>query len=252
MTHTGHRGSYGQVTKRETLNKTAPLKHPRRDTTLEDQSPQANQSLAMNTEMDSSLKYREQHKERLNYMPWLYWSLKPKQREWARTWQQEWQTYLQEMETVTITGECFISPKANIFAERGRPIVIAHGSTIAAEVVLHGPISIGEHVSINHHATLDGGKKGIVIGNHCRIAAYSSLFAFNHGVNQNRMIREQPVTSEGIVLEEDVWLGAHSGITDGVTLRSGCVVGMHSVVTKNVASNAIVAGNPAKIIKYRD
>ena len=36
------------------------------------------------------LKYREQHKHRLNYMPWLYWSLKPKHREWAEAWQMEY------------------------------------------------------------------------------------------------------------------------------------------------------------------
>ncbi len=36
---------------------------------------------------DSLLKYREQHKHRLNYMPWLYWTLKPKHRVWAEEWQ---------------------------------------------------------------------------------------------------------------------------------------------------------------------
>ena len=43
---------------------------------------------------DPLLKYREQHKHRLNYMPWLYWSLKPKHREWAEAWQKEYQNYL--------------------------------------------------------------------------------------------------------------------------------------------------------------
>lgn len=38
---------------------------------------------------DSLLKYREQHKHRLNYMPWLYWTLKPKHRVWAEEWQKE-------------------------------------------------------------------------------------------------------------------------------------------------------------------
>ena len=51
---------------------------------------------------DPLLKYREQHKHRLNYMPWLYWSLKPKNRVWAEAWQQEYQAYLMEMETVEI------------------------------------------------------------------------------------------------------------------------------------------------------
>jgi hypothetical protein len=43
---------------------------------------------------DSLLKYREQHKHRLNYMPWLYWTLKPKNRAWAEEWQKEYQAYL--------------------------------------------------------------------------------------------------------------------------------------------------------------
>ncbi|MGM7371234.1 acyltransferase, partial [Acinetobacter baumannii] len=48
---------------------------------------------------DSLLKYREQHKHRLNYMPWLYWTLKPKHRVWAEEWQKEYQAYLMDMET---------------------------------------------------------------------------------------------------------------------------------------------------------
>ena len=63
---------------------------------------------------DPLLKYREQHKHRLNYMPWLYWSLKPKNRVWAEEWQQEYQAYLMEMETVEIGQNCFISPLAHI------------------------------------------------------------------------------------------------------------------------------------------
>ena len=51
---------------------------------------------------DSLLKYREQHKHRLNYMPWLYWTLKPKHRAWAEEWQKEYQAYLMDMETVEI------------------------------------------------------------------------------------------------------------------------------------------------------
>ncbi len=84
------------------------------------------------------LKYREQHKHRLNYMPWLYWSLKPKHREWAEAWQMEYQTYLMEMETVEIGKNCFISPLAHIFAEPGRKISIGDNTFIAADCTLHG------------------------------------------------------------------------------------------------------------------
>lgn len=200
---------------------------------------------------DPTLKYREQHKQRLSYMPWLYWTLKPKQRAWAHAWQQEWQAYLQDMETVVITGDCFISPGAKLFAERGRPITLDSGSFIGADAVLHGPIRIGKNVGINHHVTMDGGSQGITIGNNCRIAAYCHFYAFNHGTAPERTIDQQPVTSKGITLEDDIWLGAHVGIVDGVTIHSGAVVGMQSVVTRNVEKNTIVAGNPARFIKNR-
>ncbi|HEY7774739.1 MAG TPA: acyltransferase [Marinagarivorans sp.] len=201
--------------------------------------------------LDPTLKYRDQHKKRLSYMPWLYWRLKPEQLEWAQAWQQEWQAYLQAMETVEIEGDCFIAPEAKLFAQRGRAIRIKSGSFIGADAVLHGPIHIGTNVGINHHVTMDGGSQGITIGDNCRIAAYCHLYAFNHGTDANRLIDQQPVSSKGIVLEDDVWLGAHVGIVDGVTLRSGAVVGMQSVVTRDVDSQAIVAGNPAALIKMR-
>ena len=198
-----------------------------------------------------SLKYREQHKKRLSYMPWLYWKLKPKQKEWALQWQKEYQEYLEDMEVVEINGDCFISPEAKLFAEPGRKIVINDGSYIAADCVLHGPITIGEQVSINHHCTLEAGNQGITIGDFSRLAAYCHLYSFNHGFDSGRLIKDQPTTSQGIILEEDVWLGAHVGVTDGVIIGSGAVVGMQSVVTSAVDANTIVVGNPAKKIKLR-
>lgn len=200
---------------------------------------------------DPTLKYREQHKQRLCFMPWLYWRLKPKQRKWAEAWQRDWQAYLQEMETVEIHGDCFISPDAKLFAERGRPIQIHSGSFIGSYAVLHGPISIAENVGINHHCSLDGGSKGIHIGRDCRIAAHTTMMAFNHGFDAETKIYQQNVTSKGIRLGEDVWVGAHVGITDGVNIGDGAVIGMRSVVTKDVERNAVVAGSPAKLIKWR-
>ncbi len=195
--------------------------------------------------------YRTQHKLRLSYMPWLYWSLKAKHRSWANAWQYEWQQYLQSIETVTIGENCFVAPEAKIFAEPGRPIIIGDNSFIAADCVLHGPITVGHHVSINHHCTLEGGRAGIHIGDHTRIACYSKLFAFNHGQQTHKPISEQGITSKGISIEKDVWIGADVKIVDGVTIGEQAVVGMGSVVTKNVANNDKVGGNPAVNIGHR-
>lgn len=195
--------------------------------------------------------YRDQHKKRLSFMPWLYYSLKPEHKDWALTWQQAIQQHIQKMETVTIGENCFIAPEANLFAEPGRDILIGDNSYIAAECVLHGPINIGKNVSINHHVTMEGGSQAIAIGDDTRIASYCTFYAFNHGMNSDRLINEQPVTSKGIVIGKDVWIGARVGIVDGVTIGDHAVIGLGSVVTKDVPPFAIMAGSPAKQIGDR-
>ncbi len=204
------------------------------------------------TEHDPLLKYREQHKHRLNYMPWLYYSLKPKHRAWAEAWQKDYQTYLMEMETVEIGENCFISPLAHIFAEPGRKIVIGDHTFIAADCTLHGPLQIGNEVAINHHCILDGGRAGIILHDQVRIAAYCHLYAFDHGMDLAQPIYQQPVRSQGIELGKDVWLGAHVGIKDGIRIGDHAIVGMNSMVCKHVEARQIMAGNPAKFVRWRD
>jgi len=196
-------------------------------------------------------RYQEQHKKRLALMPWLYDRLKPAQ-SWARDWQHAIQQALMEVEDVVIGDNVFIAPDAQLFAEPGRSIRLADNVRIASGSVLHGPITLGQHVSINHHVTMDGGRAGIVVGDHTRIAAYSALYAFNHGFKPDQLIREQPVTSHGIRIGSDVWIGARTGIVDGVSIGDGAVIGMNSTVTRDVEANTVVAGNPARFVKRRD
>lgn len=196
--------------------------------------------------------YHQRHKKRLSYMPWLYYRLKPELKTMADEWQQEYQQYISHMETVIIGKNCFIAPEAQLFAEPGRPIILGDYSYIAADCVLHGPIDIGSHVSINHHITMDGGRKGIKIGNYTRIAAYTSAYAFNHGMAIDKFIHEQPVTSIGIDIGENVWIGAQVCIRDGIKIGNKSVIGMGSVVTGSIDENIKVAGNPAKKIGQRE
>lgn len=195
--------------------------------------------------------YREQHKRRLAWMPWLYFVLKDRHRDWAEAWQREVQAELMRLETIRIGAGCFIAPEARLFGEPGRGIEIGDGCSIAAEAFLHGPITLGRNVSLNARAVLDGGGKGIVVGDDTRIATGATLFAFNHGLDPERLIREQPVTSEGIRLGCDVWIGANAGVTDGVVIGDHAVVAMGAVVTKDVPPWAIVGGVPARVIGDR-
>jgi carbonic anhydrase/acetyltransferase-like protein (isoleucine patch superfamily) len=208
------------------------------------------------TEPHSSTKpspedYQEQHKLRMNHMPWLFFKLKAKQRDWAHAWQSEIQTKWQQLETVEFCENCFIASTAKVFAEPGRTITVGAHSSIADQAFLHGPITLGEHVSINHNVSMDGGSAGIKIGNHSRIACQCTFFAFNHGLAPDLPIHQQAVTSEGITIGEDVWIGANSSVVDGVTIGDHVVIGMGSVVTKDIPEYAIAVGNPARIIGDR-
>ncbi|MGB0893506.1 MAG: acyltransferase [Parashewanella sp.] len=184
-------------------------------------------------------------------MPWLYFTLKPKHKSWALSWQQQVQTELMQLETILIGERCFIAPEANLFAEPNRTIHIGDQCMIAADSFIHGPLVIGDEVAINHGCSIDGGKSGIKIGHRTRIANSVTIYAFNHGMAPDMPIYQQTNSSKGIIIGEDVWIGAQAGIVDGVSIGSHAVIGMGAVVTKNVPNYAIVAGNPAKIIGDR-
>jgi acetyltransferase-like isoleucine patch superfamily enzyme len=195
--------------------------------------------------------YQSQHKRRLSWMPWLYFSLKEKHLIWAKPWQDQIQSRLKQLETVHIGEGCFIAPEAQLFAEPGRDIHIGNLCMIAADAFIHGPITLGNEVAINHGCSLDGGRAGIKIGNKTRIANNVTIYAFNHGMSMDASIYQQAVSSKGIVIGDDVWIGAQAGIVDGVTIGHHAVVGMGTIVTKDVADFAIVAGNPARVIGDR-
>ncbi len=193
----------------------------------------------------------EQHKLRMAHMPWLYYGAKPEIRAWADGWQLDLQARLGARERVTFGEFCFIAPDARLFAEPHREIVIGERSSIAAGCFIHGPVRLGNDVSINQRVVLDGGRAGIAVGDGTRIAIDVHVFAWDHGMAADREIREQPVRSRGIVIGADVWIGAGAGITDGVRIGAHAVVGMHAVVTHDVPEWAIVAGVPARVVGDR-
>lgn len=198
-----------------------------------------------------TIDYQAQQKKRLSYMPWLYFKLKPKLLQWAKPWQEAIQSELMALETIHIGQGCFIAPEANLFAEPGRDIHMGNSCMIAADSFIHGPLKMGHEVAINHACSIDGGSAGITIGNKTRIANNVTLYAFNHGMAPNTPIYQQRANSKGIVIGEDVWIGAQAGIVDGVTIGNQAVIAMGAIVTKDIADFAIVAGNPAKVIGDR-
>lgn len=89
---------------------------------------------------------------------------------------------------------------------------------------------------------------GINIGANVMIASGVKLISANHDVD----IRHKHVKCKPIVLKENVWIGANVIVLPSVTIGENSIVGAGSVVTKDIQSNVIVAGNPAKVIKVLD
>jgi acetyltransferase-like isoleucine patch superfamily enzyme len=194
---------------------------------------------------------RAQQKRRMAFMPWLYFAAPPHVRAWAEAWQRAVHAQLAELEALDLHPGCFVAEQAEVFAEPHREVRVGEGASIAAHAFVHGPVTLEAHVSINPHVTLDGGRKGIVVGEGTRIATRAALFAFDHGMDPARAIRAQPVRSRGIVIGRDVWIGAQATVTDGVRIGDHAVVGAGAVVTRDVERWAVVAGVPARVIGDR-
>ena len=201
--------------------------------------------------MPTDADFIAQHQQRLSWMPWLWFTLKDKHKTWAEPWQKEVQDRLRALETITIGEGCFIAPEARLFGEPGRGIVIGDRVSIAADVFVHGPVTLGADVSLNARVSIDGGSRGVTVGEGTRIATGAAIYAFDHGLAAAEMIRTQGVSSRGVHIGRDVWIGANAGITDGVTIGDGAVVAMGAVVTRDVLPGDIVGGVPAKRIGQR-
>jgi acetyltransferase-like isoleucine patch superfamily enzyme len=118
-------------------------------------------------------------------------------------------------------------------------------------VTYGGDIAIGNDVSINPGVMIHG-NGGVRIGNDVRIAAQTSITASNHRFDLREVpIRNQGMKCLGVVIEDDVWVGAGVRILDGVTIERGAIIGAGAVVTRNVPSFAIMGGVPTRQMGIR-
>ena len=113
--------------------------------------------------------------------------------------------------------------------------------------------SIGPNIRIgeNNHPLDWLSTSGITYGK-SRFMFYEP-FKKNHQVHEDCKVNRKSMTSTKgpVLIEHDVWIGSDCKIMRGVTIGTGAVIAAGAVVTKNVEPYAIVAGIPAKVIKYR-
>jgi virginiamycin A acetyltransferase len=125
--------------------------------------------------------------------------------------------------------------------------VIMYGSNVSTDSV------IGDYTYIGFNCFVTKAE----IGRYCSIANNISIGLGEHDLNQISTSSYfydnayQKLTEKKCTIGNDVWIGVDSIIRRGVTIGNGAVIGANSFVNQDVPDFAIVAGNPAKIIKYR-
>ncbi|XZF13820.1 acyltransferase [Chitinophagaceae bacterium MMS25-I14] len=144
-------------------------------------------------------------------------------------------------------------------SSRGSKLTVGDGAMIDSFVKIKfaggsGDIEIGNNTYINSGCVFYSGN-GIKIGNNVLIAANCTFAPVNHEYKlRSKTIIEQRFkpSKGGIIVEDDVWLGAGVVLLDGCHLKKGTVIGAACVVNIVTEEYGVYAGNPLKLIKYRE
>lgn len=134
----------------------------------------------------------------------------------------------------------------------GENTIVMHGAVLHVynfRGLPHAGIRIGRDSLIGEYSVIRG-QGGVTLGDRVYTSPFTQILAVNHVFNDpHRSFVDQGITAQGIVIEDDVWLGAGAIVTDGVHIGKGAVVAAGAVVTKDVAAHTVVAGVPAHPIK---
>lgn len=137
----------------------------------------------------------------------------------------------------------------------GENSIVMHGAVLHVynfRQMPHSGITIGRDSLVGEYTVIRG-QGGVTIGDRVYTSPFTQIIAVNHIFDDpGRPFVEQGITAEGIVIEDDVWLGAGAVITDGVRIGKGAVVAAGAVVTKDVPAYTVVAGVPARPVRQID
>lgn len=127
-------------------------------------------------------------------------------------------------------------------------------TTIATGYVSVSPVVVGEYSYISEFSHLS---QHTTIGRYCGIGNLCTIGAQPHAKDElttypiGHLVEAEKPPVLPTIIGNDVWIGANAVVLAGVTVGDGAIIGAGAVVTKNVEPYAIVAGNPAKLLRYR-
>jgi acetyltransferase-like isoleucine patch superfamily enzyme len=180
---------------------------------------------------------------------WLYWAMVPSHEARPRKWV-SW----------------FVNP---FYHKRGRSSIIRRRTRM--DVLPSHRFEIGDYSMIEEFSTINNGVGDVIIGSNSIVgmgnviigpvtignavifAQNVVLSGLNHSYEDIHIpIRDQVVSTDPIIIEDECWVGANAVITAGVTVGKHSIIAAGSVVTKSIEPYSIAVGNPARVIKRYD
>ncbi len=162
-------------------------------------------------------------------------------------------------DALVIDPTAYVSPDARIHpSTRGTKIRIGAHAQIYDFVVIRavgggGDVTIGEHCYINPHCTLYSGG-GIALGAYVLVGPHVAIVPANHAFDR----RDTPIRHQGfapskggVVIGDDVWIGANATILDGARIGKGAIVAAGAVVDGEIPPYQVWGGVPARMLKQR-
>jgi acetyltransferase-like isoleucine patch superfamily enzyme len=145
--------------------------------------------------------------------------------------------------------------KLRFFWIKNKPlkVILKERSVLHSFVTIQGSgyFELGKNSYIGAYSIIGCNEK-VIIGNNVMISQFVSIRDTDHRFDRTDIpMMYQGIKTQPVIIEDDVWIGYGSIINKGVRIGKGSIVAAGAVVTKDVPSYAIVAGVPAKVIKYR-
>lgn len=133
----------------------------------------------------------------------------------------------------------------------GRNVMIRPSSYYGVGHIGYG-LKIGNNSSIGPNGFIGAAGK-VVIGDDVMVGPGVMIIAENHNFSKlNQSIKSQGVQQKGIVIKDNVWIGANVTILDGVIIPSGTVIGANTIITKTIDyENSIIYDKRNKVLNNR-
>lgn len=141
--------------------------------------------------------------------------------------------------------------KIRLFFVKGFIEECGKSANIQPKAVISRRIRLGSYSGIGYRCMIQG---NVSIGNHVMMGPEVYIYTQNHRFDRIDITMDEQgfVDEKPVIIQDDVWIGSRVTILPGVKIGQGAVIGASAVVTKDVPAYAVVAGNPAKIVKKRN